>query len=418
LKIVIGGCKMFNVGDTAFIIICALLVILMTPGLAIFYGGLGRRKNMVNNMMNSTFIMGLGIVLYVLIGYSLSFGDGGRNFIGSLKNLGLMGITKDSLTGSVPTFAFIAFQMAFALITPAIITGSIAGRMKFKALCFFIALWLIFVYYPLAHMVWGGGFIGGKIGALDFAGGDVVHISSGTTGLILAILIGKRVDYMQISYRTHNIPFVFLGMGLLWFGWFGFNSGSALSANGLAAHALMTTAVSSAVGMLVWILMDIIKQGKATLIGACTGVIAGLVGITPAAGFVNIWAALIIGISVSLVCYCGIIFIKSVLKIDDALDAFGCHGIGGIWGGILTGVFVNPEINGGQPGLIYGRFTQFFAQIEGILITLIVAVVGTLLCAGIVSIFTSLRVEKKEELIGLDMSEHGENAYPSFTGLD
>jgi Amt family ammonium transporter len=391
----------------------------MTPGLALFYGGLGRRKNMVNNMMNSAVIMGLGIVLYILIGYSLSFGDGGSTALfGSFKNFALMGITKDSLTGSIPTFVFVAFQMAFALITPAIITGSIAGRMKFKALFFFIALWLIFVYYPLAHMVWGGGLIGGKIGALDFAGGDVVHISSGTTGLILAILIGKRIDYMQISYRTHNIPFVFLGMSLLWFGWFGFNSGSALRASGLAAHALMTTALSPAAGMLVWMLMDIIKQGKATLIGACTGVIAGLVGITPAAGFVDIWAALIIGLTVSLVCYGGITFIKRVFKVDDALDAFGCHGIGGICGGILTGVFVNPQINGGQPGLIYGRFAQVFAQIEGIFITLIIVIVGTFLCAGIVRIFTPLRVEKKEELIGLDISEHGENAYPSFTGLD
>ncbi|MCA6070593.1 MAG: ammonium transporter [Endomicrobium sp.] len=410
---------MFDAGDTSFIIICTALVLLMTPGLALFYGGLGRRKNMVSNMMNSAFIMGMGIVLYMLVGYSLSFGDDILNFIGSLKNVGLMGITKDSLTKSIPTFAFIAFQMMFALITPAIITGSIAGRMRFKALFLFIALWSIFVYYPLAHMVWGdGGLIGGVIGALDFAGGDVVHISSGTTGLILAILIGRRVDYMQISYRIHNVPFVFLGMGLLLFGWFGFNAGSALAASGLAAHAFMTTAISAAAGMLMWIFIDVMKQGKATLIGACTGVIAGLVGITPAAGFVDMWAALIIGVTVSPVCYCGIALIKRVFKIDDALDAFGCHGIGGIWGGILTGVFVNPAINGGQPGLIYGKVSQFFAQIEGIFITFVMVTVGTLLCAGIVSIFTPLRVDRKEELVGLDISEHGESAYPSFTGLD
>ncbi|MCA6070957.1 MAG: ammonium transporter, partial [Endomicrobium sp.] len=353
---------MFNAGDTSFIIICTAFVLLMTPGLALFYGGLGRRKNMVSNMMNSAFIMGMGIVLYMLVGYSLSFGDGSLNFIGSLKNVGLMGITKDSLTGSIPTFTFIAFQMMFALITPAIITGSIAGRMRFKALFLFIALWSIFVYYPLAHMVWGReGLIGGAIGALDFAGGDVVHISSGTTGLILAILIGKRVDYMQISYRIHNVPFVFLGMGLLLFGWFGFNAGSAFAASGLAAHAFMTTAISAAAGMLMWIFIDVMKQGKATLIGACTGVIAGLVGITPAAGFVDMWAALIIGVTASPVCYCGIALIKRVFKIDDALDAFGCHGIGGIWGGILTGVFANPAINDCQPGLIYGKVSQFFA---------------------------------------------------------
>jgi Amt family ammonium transporter len=246
---------MFSAGDTAFIIICTALVVLMTPGLAFFYGGMGRRKNMVNNLMNSAFIIGLGVVLYILLGYSLSFGENGNLFIGSLSNFCLFGINTDSLTGSIPTFAFVAFQMAFALITPAIITGSVAGRMRFKALFLFITLWSIFVYYPLAHMVWGGGIIGGTIGALDFAGGDVVHISSGTTGLILAILLGKRVDYMQISYRMHSMPFVFLGMGLLLFGWFGFNSGSALAANGLAAHAFITTAVASSAGMLIWILL-------------------------------------------------------------------------------------------------------------------------------------------------------------------
>lgn len=409
---------MINAGDTAFMIICTVFVFIMTPGLALFYGGLGRRKNMVNNMMNSAFIMGLGIVLYVLIGYSLSFGEGGGSFIGSFKNFGLSGITKDSLAGSLPTFVFVAFQMMFALITPAIITGSVAGRMRFKALFFFIALWSLFVYYPLAHMVWGGGFIGGEIGALDFAGGDVVHISSGTTGLILAILLGKRVGYAQTSYRIHNVPFVLIGVALLWFGWFGFNAGSALAANGLAAHAFMTTAISAAAAMLTWMLIDVIKQKKATLIGACTGIVAGLVGITPAAGFVDMWAALIIGVTVSPVCYFGIVLIKRIFKIDDALDAFGCHGIGGIWGGILTGVFVNPAINGGKPGLIFGQTEQLFSQIEGILVTFVIVITGTLLCAGIVRMFIPLRVKKKEELIGLDMSEHGENAYPSFTGLD
>ncbi|MDR3306642.1 MAG: ammonium transporter [Endomicrobium sp.] len=409
---------MFSAGDTSFIILCTALVVLMTPGLAFFYGGMGRRKNMVNNLMNSAFIMGLGVVLYMLVGYSLSFGESGNPFIGSLKNFCLFGINADSLTGSIPTFAFVAFQMAFALITPAIITGSVAGRMRFKALFLFIALWSVFVYYPLAHMVWGGGLIGDTLGALDFAGGDVVHISSGTTGLVLAILVGKRVDYMQISYRMHSMPFVFLGMALLLFGWFGFNSGSALAANGLAAHAFMATALAAAAGMLVWILLDIFKTGKSTLIGACTGVIAGLVGITPAAGFVDMWAALIIGLTASPVCYCSIALIKKVFKIDDALDAFGCHGIGGIWGGILTGVFVNPSINGGKPGLIYGEFAQFFAQIEGILITFAAVVLGTLICVGIVKMLMPLRVERKEELVGLDISEHGESAYPSFTGLD
>ncbi|WP_193352841.1 ammonium transporter [Endomicrobium proavitum] len=411
-----------NVGDTAFILICAALVFIMTPGLALFYGGLGRRKNMVNNMMNSVFILGLGISLYALIGYSLSFGDGGGQIIGSLKNVALNGITKDSIFGeNLPTFAFVAFQMMFALITPAIITGSVAGRMKFKALFIFIGLWSVLVYYPLAHMVWGGGFIGETLKALDFAGGDVVHISSGLTGLILAIILGKRQGYAQTSYRVHNVPLIVLGMGLLWFGWFGFNAGSALAANGLAAHAFMTTAVSAAIALVTWLAIDVIKQGKATLIGACTGVVAGLVGITPAAGFVSITGAFVIGITTSIVCYFGITLIKKVLKIDDALDAFGCHGIGGIWGGLLTGFFVVPELNltEGLGGLFYGGgWTQFIAQAEGILVTIAIVIVGTLICAGITRIFTPLRVDKKEELQGLDVSEHGENAYPSFFGLD
>ncbi|MDR1952602.1 MAG: ammonium transporter [Elusimicrobiota bacterium] len=406
-----------NAGDTGFMLICTALVFIMTPGLALFYAGLGRRKNAVSNMMNSIFIMGLGIVLYMLVGYTLSFGGEGA-IIGSLKHFALEGITLNDESGTIPTFVFAAFQMMFALITPAIITGSIAGRMKFKALFIFIALWSILVYYPLAHMVWGGGYIGGTIGALDFAGGDVVHISSGTTGIVLAILLGRRIGYEQMSYRIHNIPFIVLGMALLWFGWFGFNAGSALAANGLAAHAFMTTAISAAAALVVWMLIDIIKQGKPTLIGACTGVIAGLVGITPAAGFVSMNAALIIGISVTIVCYFGITLIKKIVKIDDSLDAFGCHGIGGIWGGLMTGVFVDPAINGGNPGLIFGETSQFIAQIIGILITLAVVIVGTLICAAITRIFTPLRVERKDELVGLDISQHGETAYPAFLGLD
>jgi Amt family ammonium transporter len=412
---------MINTGDTAFIMLCTCLVFIMTPGLALFYGGLGRRKNMVSNMMNSCFIMGLCIVLYALVGYTLSFGKDGGAFLGSLENFAFTGISTEgaySDTVKVPTLVFAAFQMMFALITPAIITGSVAGRMKFKALFIFIALWSIFVYYPLAHMVWGGGLIGGKIGALDFAGGDVVHISSGVTGLILAILLGPRRGYKENRYRPHNLPFILLGTGLLWFGWFGFNAGSALAANGIAAHAFMTTAISSATAMVVWMALDVQKQGKPTLIGACTGVLAGLVGITPAAGFVPIWAAFIFGLTVSPVCYFTIILIKKKMQLDDALDAFGCHGIGGIWGGILTGVFCNPAINGGEAGLVFGGVSQFIDQIVGIVVTLVLVVVGALICAGITRIFTPLRVEKRDELVGLDISQHGESAYPSFNGLD
>ena len=412
---------MINTGNTAFMIICTALVFIMTPGLGFFYGGFGRRKNVVNNMMNSVFIMGLGTFLWVLIGYSLSFGGKGL-ILGNLKHIGLYGIGQDSVTGTIPTLVFVAFQMMFAIIAPAIITGSVAGRMKFNALFLFVALWSLIVYYPMAHMVWGdGGLLGnGWLKSVDFAGGNVVHIASGVSGLVLCVILGKRHGYEQHhTYSVHNIPLVMLGMGLLWFGWFGFNAGSALEANGLAAHAFMTTAVSGATAMLSWMLIDFMKGKKVTLIGACTGAIAGLVGITPGAGFVPIWSAIIIGALVSPVCYYGIVLIKTKLGFDDALDAFGIHGIGGIFGGILTGVFASTSVNSATAdGLFFGETSQFVAQIISIGISIAVSVVGTLLCASIVRLFTQLRVDRKEERIGLVMSEHGESAYPSFNGLD
>ena len=410
-----------NSGSTAFMIVCTAMVFIMTPGLAFFYGGLGRRKNVVNNMMNSIFIMGLGIVLWVLVGYSMSFGGKGL-IIGGFDRLLLNGITAESLSGEIPEFVFVAFQMMFALITPAIITGSLAGRMRFKALFIFVALWSIVVYYPMAHMVWGeGGLLGaGWLNSVDFAGGNVVHIASGVSGLILCLMLGKRHGYEYQTYRIHNIPFVVLGMGLLWFGWFGFNAGSAVAANGLAAHAFLTTSVAAAAGMLSWMFLDIIFNKKPTLIGACTGVVAGLVGITPGAGFVPIWSSFIIGLLVSPACYFGIVLIKRKLKFDDALDAFGCHGIGGIFGGIMTGIFaeaaVNPSMN--VNGLLFGDPMQLQRQVIAILISIAVAAVGSFICAKLVEIFTPLRVSQKDELLGLDMSEHGESAYPSYTGLD
>jgi len=393
-------------------------VFIMTPGLGFFYGGLGRRKNVVSNMMNSISIMGVGMVLWFLMGYSIAFGGEGL-FIGGFSKIALASITKDSLSGSIPEFVFVAFQMMFALITPAIITGSLAGRMKFGALLAFIALWSIVVYYPLAHMVWGeGGLLGsGWLNSVDFAGGNVVHISSGVSGLVVCLLLGRRYGYEIHSYRIHNIPFVMLGMALLWFGWFGFNAGSALEANGLAAHAFMTTAISAATAMLVWMALDLLNSGKPTLIGACTGVVAGLVGITPAAGFVPMWAAFIIGLFVSPVCYGGILLVKKKLKIDDSLDAFGCHGIGGIFGGLMTGLFADPSVNG-TAGLFFGNVAQLGRQALAIAISIAVAVAGSLICIGIVRSFTKIRVDKKNELTGLDISEHGENAYPAYNGLD
>lgn len=413
---------MINTGDTGFILICAALVLLMTPGLAFFYGGMVRRKNVVNTMMTSIFVIGIAMVMWVLFGYSLAFGNDHFGIIGDLSFLGLngIGLQPGSYADSIPSLEYAAFQMMFAIITPALITGAVAGRMKFKALFIFIIAWSTIVYYPMAHMVWGlGGFLA-EIGSVDFAGGNVVHISSGVSALILCIVLGKRKDYDHAKYRIHNIPFVVLGASLLLFGWFGFNAGSALKANGLAVHAFMTTAVSAAAGMLSWMAMDVWMNKKPTLVGSVTGLIVGLVAITPGAGYVPIWSATIIGLVGSPICYLMISKGKKRFGYDDALDAFGCHGIGGIWGGIATGLFAQTSINSVARwnGLFFGDTQLLVAQIISILVTVLVAVAGTLICIAIVRLFTTLRVEKREEQIGLDISQHNETAYPSFNGLD
>ena len=412
------GGELMSSGDTAFMLICTALVFIMTPGLALFYGGLGRRKNVVSNMMNSVFILGVGVILWCLIGYSFAFGGEGL-FIGGLAKIALVNVAQDNLVGTIPENVFIAFQMMFAIIAPAIITGSLAGRMKFKALFGFIVLWSLIVYYPMAHMVWGeGGLLGeGWLGSIDFAGGNVIHIASGVSGLVLCVLLGRRQGYEHHPYRIHNIPFVVLGMALLWIGWFGFNAGSALAADGLAAHAFLTTAVSAGTAMVSWMAMDVRFNKKPTLVGACTGVVAGLVGITPGAGFVPIWAAFIIGGLTSLACFGGIVLIKKKLLLDDALDAFGSHGIGGIFGGLMTGLFADPAVNG-FAGLFFGNPGLLGRQFVAVIISIAVAAVGSVICAGIVRLFTNLRVEKRDELVGLDLSEHGESAYPSYNGLD
>lgn len=411
-----------NTGDTAFVLLSAAFVFFMTPGLAFFYGGLVRRKNVCNTMMACVSIMGLSVVMWALFGYSLAFGGNHLGIIGDFRWFGLNGVGMDAgpYAENIPHLVFCAFQMMFAMITPALITGSLVGRMKFKALFLFTALWSLIVYYPLAHMVWGeGGFLAG-IGSVDFAGGNVVHISSGVSALVLAILLGKRRGYEHTTYRIHNIPFVVLGASMLWFGWFGFNAGSALAADGLAAHAFMTSGISAASALLSWMLIDVIRNGRPTLVGASTGLVVGLVAITPGAGFVPVWASFVIGFLVSPICYCGVAIVKKKLKIDDALDAFGCHGIGGIWGGIATGLFAQSSINDTArwDGLFFGDVRLFGAQLAGIVITILFAVIGTLICAAIVRIFTPLRVDQKEEQIGLDLSQHGESAYPSFNGLD
>ncbi len=411
-----------DTGNTGFMMLCTALVFIMTPGLAFFYGGLVRRKNVCSTMMACVAIMGLSVVMWTLFGYSLAFGGNHGGIIGDFRWTALNGVGWEAgpYSDTIPHLVFAAFQMMFAMITPALITGAVVGRMKFKALFAFIALWSVIVYYPMAHMVWGeGGFLA-SIGSVDFAGGNVVHISSGVSALVLAIYLGRRKGYEQTSYRIHNIPFVALGASLLWFGWYGFNAGSALAADGLAAHAFMTTSISAAAALLSWMLIDTAKNGKPTLVGACTGLVIGLVAITPGAGFVPVWSSFIIGALVSPICYFTMHLVKHKLKIDDALDAFGCHGIGGVWGGIATGLFGQSSINSVArwDGLVFGETRLFTAQVISILVTIAVAVAGTLICIGIVRIFTKLRVEPKEELIGLDITQHGESAYPSFNGLD
>ena len=413
---------MMNAGDTGFMLICTAFVFFMTPGLAFFYGGLVRRKNVVNTMMACGAIMGLSVVMWTLFGYSLAFGGNHGGIIGDFRWFALNGVGWEPgpYADTIPHLVFVAFQMMFAMITPALITGAVVGRMRFKALFFFIAIWSLIVYYPMAHMVWGDGGFLAAIGSVDFAGGNVVHISSGVSALVLAIYLGQRRGYAKATYRTHNIPFVFLGAAMLWFGWFGFNAGSALKADGLAAHAFMTSSISSACALLTWMLIEVIREGKPTLVGASTGLVIGLVAITPGAGFVPVWASFIIGILVSPICYFTVILLKQKLKIDDALDAFGCHGIGGIWGGIATGLFGKTSSNSVAKwdGLVFGDHRLFLAQVLSIVITIAVAIVGTLICIGIVRIFTPLRVDPKEEMVGLDASQHGENAYPSFNGFD
>ena len=411
-----------NSGDTAFMIIASAMVLLMTPGLAFFYGGMVRRKNVVNTMLSTLIMIGIGSLLWVAIGYSLSFsGDG--PFIGDLKQAFLNGVGQEpgAYSDTIPGILFVLFQMSFAVITPAIITGSTAGRMTFKATVLFMVIWSVLVYYPMAHMVWGhGGFLGEVLKSVDFAGGNAVHISSGVSGLVLAIMVGKRYGHKQQSYRIHNIPFVVLGVGILYFGWFAFNAGSSLEASGVTAHVALVSNISAAAGMLSWVLIDVFVEGKPTLVGAVTGLLLGLVAITPGAGYVPVWSSLIIGALVSPICYFMMAVVKKKFGYDDALDAFGCHGVGGIWGGIATGIFASRDVSTFPKwdGLLFGDWHLFVAQVLSVVFSIVFAIIGTLICGCIVKLITPLRVSNKDERIGLDKTQHNEEAYPAFNGLD
>lgn len=407
-------------GSIAFMLICSALVFFMTPGLAFFYGGLGRRKNVINNMMMCIAPIAIASVMWIVLGYSLSFGGDG-DIIGNFSHLFFNGVseTASSRGLDIPDALFAAFQMMFPIITVAILTGAAAGRMRFTPLLIFIAAWLLVVYFPFAHMVWDEGLLA-KWGTIDFAGGDVVHITSGVSGLVLATLLGKRRDYDRLEYRPHNVPFVLLGAAILWFGWFGFNAGSSLGANGLAVHAFLTTHISAAAAMFSWMMIEKFQTGKMSLVGASTGLVAGLVAITPGAGFVSLWSSLLIGLFVSPFCYFAISVLKRRFGYDDALDAFGCHGIGGIFGGIVTGLFTTPDLalDKGNIGLIYGNPHLLIVTIAAIIVTIVWSAVATFVIIKVISLFTPIRVTDRAEAIGLDDSEHEETAYPTFMGLD
>jgi len=412
-----------DTGDCAFILLSAALVLLMTPALGFFYGGMVRRKNSLNTIFSCFFICGLASLMWVLFGYSFSFGKDVSGIIGGINHLFFNGVgaaPNAAYAGTIPEELFAIFQMMFAIITPALIYGSLEGRMKFSAIFIFMAVWSLVVYYPLAHMVWGDGGFLRNLGALDFAGGTVVHISSGVSGLVACILLGKRHGYGVLSYKPHNIPFVVLGASLLWFGWFGFNAGSALGANALAVHAFLTTNTSAAVAMLSWMLIEKIKFGKPTLLGAATGAVIGLVAITPACGFVPVWASIIIGAVVSPLCFFFMTVVKPKLGYDDALDTFGCHGIGGIWGCIATGIFASKAVNPAVQfnGLVYGETKQFVIQLISVAVAVVLAAIMTFIIVSVMKKFMAIKVTKEQESLGLDICEHQETAYPAFSGLD
>lgn len=407
-------------GDTSFVLMSAALVMLMTPGLALFYGGMVRKKNVLSTIMHSFIIVALMSVQWVLIGYTLAFGPDHSGIIGGLNWLGMAGVGQTpnaDYAATIPALAFMIFQAMFAVITPALISGSIAERMRFPAFLLFIVAWATLVYDPLAHWVWGvGGFLR-NLGALDFAGGTVVHISSGVSGLVAALVLGKRKGYGKEPMAPHHVPMTVLGAALLWFGWFGFNAGSALGANGLAASAFVTTNTSAAAAALAWAGVEWIKSGKPTMLGAASGAVAGLVAITPAAGFVTVPASVLIGLVGGVICYLAVSVLKVKLGYDDALDAFGCHGVGGMWGALATGLFATKAVNSaGNNGLFYGNPHQFVVQAISVGVTIAFAAIATFIILKVVNVFTKIRATEEEEETGLDLTFHGEQAYPDFVG--
>ncbi len=404
-----------NTGDTAWVLLSAGLVFLMTPGLAFFYGGLVRKKNMLSVLMQCFMLMCIITLQWVIFGYSLSFGPDIKGLIGSLSWAGLHGVGVTPFadySATVPHQAFMIYQAMFAIITPGLILGAFAERMKFSAFVVFSLLWATFVYDPVCHWVWGvGGFLRNS-GALDFAGGTVVHINAGVAALVCALVLGKRKGYPDHMSPPHNLPFAVLGAGLLWFGWFGFNGGSALGANGLATSALVATHVAAAAAGLTWSLLEWKISSKPTMLGMITGAVAGLVAITPAAGFVGPVDAIWIGVGVSVICYFFVAVVKAKFGYDDSLDAFGVHGVGGIWGALATGLWATKEVNpAGNNGLFYGNPGLFLIQLKAVLITIVYSFIVSFVLLKIVDVLLGLRVSEDEERIGLDLTQHRESGY-------
>ena len=404
-----------DTGDTAFVLISAALVLLMTPALALFYGGMCRTKNVLSTIMQSFFIIGIISIQWVLFGYSLAFGPDIGHFIGSLDWIGLSGVGNSpnaDYAATIPHSAFMIFQGMFAVITPALITGAFAERMKFSAFAVFTVVWATLVYDPVAHWVWGVGGWLREMGVLDFAGGTVVHIISGVSGLVIALMIGKRKGYGNEVMLPHHLPMTVLGAGLLWFGWFGFNAGSALGANEIASNAFVVTHVSAAAATVSWVLAEWLMHGKPTVLGAASGCIAGLVSITPAAGFVSPLSAVAIGLLGGVICYLSVSVVKAKLGYDDSLDAFGVHGVGGAWGALATGLFASKAVNeAGADGLLFGNAAQFTNQLIGVAASILFAAVMTFVIIKIMGLVMDLRVSEAQEMQGLDLSEHGERGY-------
>ncbi|MBU0681919.1 MAG: ammonium transporter [Proteobacteria bacterium] len=400
-----------NTGDTAFMLIATAMVMLMTPGLALFYGGMVRSKNVLSTLLQSFICLGVVTIIWVLFGYTMAFGTDINGLIGGLDFLFLRGVGGTPAEGStIPHLVFCAFQLMFAVITPALITGAFAERIKFSAFLVFTVLWTTFVYFPVCHWVWGGGWISGH-GGLDFAGGTVIHINSGAAALVAAMLIGKRKGWGREAIHPHNLSMTLLGAGILWFGWFGFNAGSALAADGIAANAFMTTQVAASCGALAWLFAEWINQGKPTILGAASGAIAGLVAITPGAGFVSPASAIIIGLAGGVICYVAVLA-KNKLGYDDALDVVGIHGVGGVWGALATGMFASLAVNpGGADGLFYGNAKLLFVQAVDAGATIIYSVVVSFIILKAIDLIIGLRVEIDDEVQGLDLSQHSEIGY-------